>query len=202
MITSDYKLPKETAALIDAELRPGERIAWIGQPIPWRLARKSLPLVIFGIPWTAFAVFWTLMAARPSTSGTAVEGEADALSQLFRFFPLFGVPFILVGLALLSFPYWLSREARRTAYVITDQRALIIDAHGWRAVSLRSFEPKRLTDLSRTQSSDGSGDVIFERQRHSHTEGSDTTTDVGFLAVRNVKEVESLLRALVAKSGA
>src|SRR5688500_8206607 len=48
---------------IDAELDAGERIVWLRQPVPWLLWRSSLVVLIFGVPWTGFAVFWTLGAA-------------------------------------------------------------------------------------------------------------------------------------------
>ena len=52
------ELPPELATLVDAELASGERIAWTGQPNLETIPPASIPLMMFGIPWTAFAVFW------------------------------------------------------------------------------------------------------------------------------------------------
>ena len=183
----DVSLPREVATMVGSELQPGERITWAGQPIPRFFARRSIGAVLFGIPWTAFAIFWI--------AGASGFKWPD-FSHGAGLFPLFGVPFVLIGFGMLSTPYWMRRKARRTAYVITDRRALILDGGAWRSVTVRSFEPKRLGDFRRVQRTDGSGDLIFERTWATDSEGYKQSTDHGFLAIRNVREVESLIRQL------
>jgi hypothetical protein len=186
------RLPQQLRSLIESELQSNERITWLEQPIPGRLARSTLPIVLFGIPWTAFAIFWTASAAW----GTSKAGDAG----FFRAFPLFGLPFILIGLGMLSSPFWVRRSAKRSAYVLTDRRAILFRA-GWRGtVSVRSFEPQRLTDLRRKQRTDGSGDLVFAQDIRRDSDGDRHSTDVGFLAVRDVKSVEEMVRALVQRS--
>lgn len=175
--------------MIDSELRSGERVAWMDQPIPGRMARATWPIVLFGIPWTAFALFWTAGAAW----GTS---KMDGGPGLFSAFPLFGLPFILIGVGMLSSPYWARRRARRSAYVLTDRRAIVFTA-GWRgSITVRSFEPERLNDLRRKQHPDGSGDLVFAQDIRRDSDGDRLATDVGFLAVREVKSVEEMVRAL------
>lgn len=188
----DNNLPKEVASLVDLELEPGERIIWAAQPIPGRFARRSIGLVLFGIPWTAFAIFWIAGA-----SGFKIPD----FSHGFGFFPLFGVPFVLIGFGLLSSPYWMRRKARRTAYVITDKRALILAGGSWRSTTVRSFEPYRLGDIRRVQNADGTGDLIFERTWAGDGDGGRQSTDHGFLAIRDARNVETLVRDLVRSSG-
>jgi hypothetical protein len=183
----DNNLPRDVAALVGAELQPGERITWAGQPIPGRFARRSIGAVLFGIPWTAFAIFWIAGA-----SGFKLPD----FSHGFGLFPLFGVPFVLIGFGMISSPYWMRRKARRTAYVVTDQRALILDGGWWRSTTIRSFEPHRLGDIRRVQNLDGSGDLIFERTWASDNDGGKQSTDHGFLAIQDVKTVETLIRQL------
>jgi hypothetical protein len=167
-------------------------VTWSAQPLPGRFARKALPAVLFGIPWTAFALFWTAGAAWGTSKA---EGAG-----FFRAFPLFGVPFILIGLGMLSSPYWMSRKARRTAYVLTNRGAIVLSG-GWRgSVTVRSFEPERLTDLRRKQNPDGSGDLVFAQDIRRDNDGDRHSTDVGFLAIREVKSVEEQVRALVAQT--
>jgi hypothetical protein len=188
MVIPDGKIPFELQRMIDAELSGGERVTWSAQPIPGRFVRNGLGIVLFGIPWTAFAIFWTAGAAW----GTSRSGTLG----LFSFFPLFGLPFILVGFGMLSSPYWMRRKAKRTVYVITNRRAIVL-AGGWRgSITVRSFEPESLTDISRRQNPDGSGDVVFTRDIRRDSDGGRQSTDVGFLAVRDVKSVEQKVRAL------
>jgi hypothetical protein len=186
-------LPREVRSQVEMELQSGERIAWMDQPIPGRMARGSLGLVIFGIPWTAFAVFWMVMAAK-GVSNT----KGGAITWLF---PLFGLPFVLIGIGMLSSPYWARRRAERMAYVITDRRAIIFQG-GWRgSVNVRSFEPSALKgDLQRKQHADGSGDLIFAQELRRGSKGRQYTTNIGFLAVRDVKAVEEMVRTLAQKT--
>ena len=186
-------LPRDLRSQVELELQSGERLVWMEQPIAGRLARSSIGLVIFGIPWTAFSIFWVTMAAKGiSKSGVGPIGWL---------FPLFGVPFILIGIGMLSSPYWARRRAERMAYVLTDRRAMIIQG-GWRgSVNVRSFEPSALKgDLQRKQHADGSGDLIFTQELRRGSKGREYTTNVGFLAVRDVKAVEEMVRALAQKT--
>ena len=192
--------PTATAlALARAELRSGERMTWTGQPLPGRLARKGIPPMIFGIPFTAFAIFWITMATA-GTSHMHSHGGGDGVPRAFNFFPLFGLPFLLVGLGMLTSPFWMYRRARRVVYVLTDQRAIIFDAGFWNRLTVRSFDPERLHDLRRTQNSDGSGDLVFDRQWNWNGRNGRQATDIGFLAIPDVKRIEDAVRALAAKN--
>jgi len=86
-------------ALIERELAPNERVTWSDQPLPGRMAMNSVPMVIFGIPWTLFSMFWVAMAF----AGTMKEVQSGQWLALA--FPLFGVQFILIGFGMLSAPY-------------------------------------------------------------------------------------------------
>jgi hypothetical protein len=183
MTPADDFLPTELASLVDAELAKGERIVWIGRPIAWRFALPSVPILLFGIPFTAFALFWIGAARGFPGAGVPV-------------FALFGIPFVVVGLCMLLSPFWMLYRAGRTAYVVTDRRALVIEHGPFGRVMVRSFEPENLAVLSRTQHADGSGNLIFRREfRLEGRRGR--FADIGFLAVPDVREVEERIRELV-----
>jgi hypothetical protein len=178
----------ELRRALDAELAGGERIVWLRQPVPWLIWRASLVVLIFGVPWTAFAVFWTLGAA-----GLIGKSGARPSGWWAYIFPLWGVPFILFGLAMLSSPYWTARAARRTIYAITNRRAIVWLAKGWGKTEVQSFEPKRVLSLTRTERANGSGDLVFEQFRETH--GSSTTTiRRGFMGLSVVRDAEEVLR--------
>ena len=179
-------LPSHLRSLIEAELNDGEYITWVGTPIPGRFAMRSIPFVLFSIPWTAFALFWMAGAA---------GFQMPDFKEGFDLFPLFGIPFVLVGFAMLSSPYWMIRKAKKTAYVLTKDRAIIFD--GGFSTTIRSFGPDRLVDLRRKQRADGSGDLIFEREHSFDNDGDRRSTDHGFLAIPDVKAVEDMVRQLV-----
>jgi hypothetical protein len=138
--------------------------------MPVQYAKRIIPIaLLISIPVSIIAICWTIV------------------------FPILGVPLILVSLYCLAIPYWVWRAARRSAYVITDRRAIILDAVGWRSTKIRSFGPDQLKNFTRREKSDGSGDVVFVLSGGGHDKY------VGFLSVSNAKEVEGRLRALVSK---
>jgi len=181
-----WSLPPRLRSLVEYELADGEELIWAAQPDPRRFALKSLPIVLFGIPFTAFALFWIAGA-----SGFKIPD----FSKEIAFFPLFGIPFVLIGLGMLSAPFWMMRKARRTAYVITARRAIIFQG-GW-STKIRSFGPEDLQDLRRRQRRDGSGDVVFTKEISYGNQGRHRIKDIGFLAIPDVKEVEDLLEEIV-----
>ena len=161
--------------------------------MPWLLWRGSLALLIFGVPWTAFAVFWTLGAA-------GLIGKFSREAGLWGYiFPLWGLPFIFIGLVMLSAPYWAARAARRTIYAITDRRAIIWIPKVWGEKEVRSFEPRRLLSMTRRERADGSGDLVFEQFRE--TNGSSTTTiRRGFMGLADVRDAEAVLREVLLRA--
>ena len=173
--------------LIQSELQSFEQISWSGSPKASRMAVKTLPILLFGIPWTAFALFWMAGA-----SGFKIPD----FSQPTGFFSLFGVPFVLIGTVMLSSPLWVMRKAASTAYVITTSRALIFSPGAFGSVGIQSFLPDQLTGIRRVQLPDGSGDIIFGKKYSTDSEGSSTITDIGFFGVPDVKRVEERIRAL------
>src|SRR3712207_4913094 len=115
-------LPEEIDNRVRSELRDREHLVWAGQPRPSRVMRSAIPIVLFGIPWTAFAIFWMVVASGMLFGGFGGGGPGP-FGAFFSCFPLFGLPFVLVGLGMLSSPFWMYRRAKRTCYAVTDQRA-------------------------------------------------------------------------------
>lgn len=191
MLGSQSPDARRMQARLEAELSPGERVQWQAMPIPRWFEPGSLVVFLFGLPWTAFAVVWTLGAA---------WGVSKANGPWFvGFFPLFGVPFILVGLGMLSMPCWARLAARRTIYAITDRRALIIQ--GIRTVETRSFAPNLLSNLLRRDRRDGSGDVLFSRKEWRDSDGDRSVKEIGFVSIPEPRKVEALLRELAERHG-
>jgi hypothetical protein len=180
----DDPLPPDLEDRVNAEVEPGEKIAWIGRPRGNRYVLMSLPIVLFGIPWTAFSVFWIIMAS-----------SAVKIGPAGYFFPLFGVPFVLIGFGFLSAPFWAARRGRRIAYAVTDRRVILIEPvflGGLRVVSLASDE---LGSMERVERADGSGDIIFGqtfRVIQGHTNVVPNLRRMQ--AIPQVREVESLIR--------
>jgi hypothetical protein len=183
-------IPTALRNKVEMELRSGERIIWTAQPIPKRFSRGGWLISIFGIPFFTFSVFWMTMAGKMSGSAPGP----------FRFFQLFGVPFVLVGLGMLTAPIWMRRKAARTVYLITDQRAVILSEGLGGRTRIDSYAPEQLQSLTREQFSDGSGDIIFITRTWRDSDGDRRTQRLGFIGVPDVKAVEEHIRALAEKA--
>ncbi len=181
---------------VRSELQSGERVVWIGQPRPGPQMFQVLPIVLFGIPWTAFAVFWTGMAAWVISRGSP---EHHGLPLAAWAFPLFGVPFVLVGIGMLTSPFWVRRKALRTCYVLTDGRAIVMEPLWLRGVRFRSYGPEQLASMWRVERRNGTGDLIFQETTSTGAKRGQTRTEDGFLGVERVREVEELVRDTLLK---
>ncbi len=142
-------------AAVTRELRRGERLLWSGAKIRRMNWIALIGSWLFAIPWTAFALFWTWMA----WGGTAGESLADR--DLFGWiFPLFGLPFILVGLGMLSAPIARMFLAGRTIFAITDQR--IVRLVVGPTVKSTSVPARRIGMVERLERPSGTGTLSIE----------------------------------------
>lgn len=178
-------LPAELQARVKGELKPGEVVVWAGQPLPGRYAARGGCLWLFFVPWTAFAVFWICGAA---------QFRLPTFTSAMDFFPLFGLPFVAIGVVGLSSPLWMRRVARKVVYVITNQRAFSIE--GWRTLTVRSYLPAQLASITRRERADGSGDLILAIESYAGTRGATNTRERGFFGLAEVKLVARLLEDL------
>ena len=113
-------------------------------------------------------------------------------------FSLFGLIFLAVGLWLLAAPWWLARVAARTVYLLSDQRAVVMAGKLLGGVTVQSFDPARLTGITRNERADGTGDLVFEQFVQRRGTGV-TTVSRGFMAIDDVRDVETLIhRTLLA----
>ncbi|HKP84987.1 MAG TPA: hypothetical protein VJZ26_02750 [Blastocatellia bacterium] len=168
----------ESQQTAQAQLEPGERLLWYGKPDPRRGLLVTIPLMLFAIPWTGFSLFW--MAAASGFAFVESEPGWDSL------FALFGVPFVLVGLGLLTSPYWLYKKAKLTVYALTNRRAMIITGHATRKI--QSFAGGDIGLIERTERANGRGDVIFAT-----VETKKNSQQVGFMGISDARRVERLL---------
>ena len=179
-------IPRRLRDKVDRELESGDQTQWIDMPIPRFFTPFATASFLFGIPWTASAAFWMY--------GAAGFGVPDFNQGGPPVFPLFGLPFILVGLAMLAAPLWAYRKAFKTVYVVTDRRAITFDG-GW-SMTIRSYPPAELQNVYRNERANGSGDVIIARRAWRTANGARQSEELGFLRVRQAKDVERLLRDL------
>lgn len=131
----------EIAAALQGYLLPGERLTWTGRPPAGvRLTGKDALFIPFSLVWGGFALFWEAM----------VLSQALTNPEVPWIFPLFGVPFVVIGLYLIAGRFWADAWLRsRTLYALTDRRALVLrTAFGARLTSSPLSGPVRLARQS------------------------------------------------------
>ena len=171
--------------LLDRELARGERVMWQSSPAPVSRALASASTFLFGIPFLAFALFWTWGATGGFGGGHGIDGAFS------KFALLWGSMFIAAGTAMLLSPLWACWCAMRTLYAITDRRAILVDVPLWRA-TIRSFSGERLAEVVRRENPSGDGDLIFERELTGVKKGHATYREIGFFAIDQVRAVQRL----------
>jgi hypothetical protein len=180
--------------LARSELRRGERLLWVGQPRPKLFARQARGAVILGLVWTAFSTVFFTVAVSGMLSGS-VRSVYDPIAFLP---PLL----VLLGLAVLSTPFWMRRQAKRTYYALTDRRAILWEPAYFKAVEVRSYGAEALTGVYRVEYP-GGGDLVLVEDHVIRPDNEGTrisTTKHGFMGIENVREVEELLRRMVLRT--
>ena len=172
------------------QLNPGERLLWSGSPAPGAAAVSGVPVTLFGIMFIGFAVTWI-------SGAISATGQAAGAWSLF---PLFGVPGLLIGVALLLGPLWYAIAAAHTVYAVTEGRALIIT--GSRARTVRSYTSADVDEVVRVERPDGSGSVFFATRTTTSARGSTRRRRIGFVGIPEVRRVEQLIRDHVQREAA
>lgn len=132
--------------LLERELSPGERIVWSATPSILKWWGFYFVVVLLAVAALLEWKVWSLM------------------SHLFRVMPSPEVPlmegiFILTIILTVLIPVALWWSTRRILFVVTDRRAIIIQALcGCRT---KSFTGEQLVRVARTENRHGSGSISF-----------------------------------------
>ena len=185
-------LPANLQQKLRDELKANEKAIWIGQPDPNVIMKQGFKLYFFFIPWTLFALFWIYGASGFKMPTFNFENGFDAFGTLF---PLFGLPFVMIGFWGLSSPVWAKRRAENTVYAITNQRLLLL-MFGKNS-KIESYYAKDVKQLERNEKLDGSGDLLFATKGYRVSDGDPRTNKDGFYAVQDVKNVERLVASFL-----
>ncbi len=165
----------------------GESVVWVGQPNPIRFAMQKIPMFLFSIPWTAFALFWVYAAS-------GFQFPPDFSKGGFAFFPLFGVPFVLIGLGLMFSPLYAYINAFKTMYIVTNKSIRIVKNGSTKKVEV--FTARDIEKIERKEKSDGSGTIIFAYKESTSSKGNTTRTPLGLYGISDVRAVEQYIIAI------
>ena len=179
MTIRNQELPPEA---VTRRLASGERLIWWDRPDPVRYARRDANFgVLFGVFFLGFAIFWMTTAYRAPGA-----------------FFLFGIPFVLAGLWMVTAPLRAYRAAHTTAFALTDKRVLIVTGSTVRARLLDHIEY-----VETESGADGSGNVLFMSEPVAFApwqwNTQQTTRRSGFIAIADAERVGQELLSLMEK---
>ncbi len=157
----------------------GERVVWQAQRLA-RTDRKALGIYLFAVPWTAFSVMWTTFASVASLK------SLDTLGPMSLAFPLFGVPFIAIGVFMLASPFTGLFMGSRTLYAATDRRLIKLSIG--RSLKTESVPMARLGAVERNERPDGSGSLVYGVRIGTDSDGDSTVERFAIADVADVFE--------------
>ena len=180
--------PRPLADALRRDLAPGERVLWSAQPRGALLA-AGLGIWLFAIPWTVFALFWESMAFLPWVTSTK---SPDWTRWTFGIvMPLFGLPFVAIGLWMLWSPIRRMRKARDTLYALTDRRAIRIV--GGRTTEQTSVFLDRIGPVELSRRADDWGTIRIQTHSRVDSEGDRTTERFEMAGVPEVSKAHRLI---------
>ena len=130
-----------------------EHLVWSGRPRQGIFLRASdAGAIPFSLMWGGFAIFWEAVVL----SSVFHPGRRAAGPVAFLF-PLWGVPFVLIGLHIMVGRFFVdARRRRRTWYGVTDRRAIIVAAG-----RTTSFDLRTIGQVELQRHRDGTGTITF-----------------------------------------
>lgn len=196
------ELPENLAEQVKEQLQGKERLLWVGQPHPKLMMIRAIPVVIVGVIMLIVGVIVPFLMKSPGGAGM------DGMSILI------GLGVGGVGIIVLTAPIWAKKKALKTVYALTNRRALIWKAGFLWGYDFEEYSAAEMTGMKRQNSwfVKGAGDLVFKEEKHitTTTTGAGrtrhggynpghTTTSVqiiqhGFMALKDVAEVDKLIR--------
>lgn len=174
----DPDSPVSWAPLLD----PDEYILWQGRP-DGGLHLKGSNLLIsgLGVGFIAFSFFWIAMAF--SFPGT----QSNPLGWLF---PMFGLPFVAVGLWLVFGVHVVDvRKRRRSIYALTNKRALIGTDFGTRRLKSHPISKDTALELR-----PGPPDTVIFAVVERHNDDETRVEEIGFEYIADGARVYEMIR--------
>jgi hypothetical protein len=138
--------------LFKDEILKDEKILWSGQPETSVIfTNADIFLIPFSLLWGGFSIFWEVGVL--STKGKSGQGAPF-------FFPLFGIPFVLIGLYFIFGRFiYKNFKKKRTYYALTNKRVIILTNTFGKNVQAEFID--RIASMNKTVRANGIGTIRF-----------------------------------------
>jgi hypothetical protein len=160
-------------------------VLWSGSPVRGlRFESADLAKSGFGLIFFSFSLFWIHGAWNQSSGANSTQATL---------FPLFGIPFVLVGFYLfVGHFFWSALCRRHTEYAVTNQRVIV--RSGIFSTTTKSIEYRKIPTLTLTEKSDASGWIQFGETKADHSGDGVSYTATKMEAVPDVRVVYDIIR--------
>lgn len=188
MKLTDTDLNVRDREWVESVLQADEELLMLCKPQVRLWRWEYTPITLFSFVWLAFIGTISFFALSKSIGRL---GEEPGLLVLL----LFLVPFWVLGIGLLCTPWRMRALDRRTVYLLTSKRAVVLRPSEFRFHPTQKDYPLEHGMIKEVQEEgDGSGSLVFDYEVQ-HTKSGDNFLPVGFLHVPQLQRVKDILRS-------
>lgn len=172
---------KDLLAVAKEELRLREKVVWHCQPNAFRRMFLAFGTWLFMVPWTGISSYFVYKL----TLQESIEPVAFLFSLLFP----------AVGLLVMFTPFYEWAKAKKTIYIVTNQRVFIIEY--LRTLKVMNIDLDKISNIEKKISTSGYGDLILYRDFYLDSDKDKKEKEHGFFAIPDVREAEKHISKLL-----
>ncbi len=169
------ELPVEWMEKIRSKLKADETVLWYGRPSAEGLRKHYKIPAAGGVFFIVFSILWIV--------GASFQAGRTPASDFW--FPLIGIPFLLIGIFLSLLPMQAASRVNRMMYVVTDRRLLIMGMGVF--VSRLTIDGRESFSVEVSERGDGRGDVSL------HVGNRKDPTRIQLIDIPDVKSVVEIM---------
>jgi hypothetical protein len=141
---------------LESALESSEHLLWSGAPVTGiRFTIFDWFMIPFSLVWGGFAIVWEFLAIT-----AFIDSLEESLDLFVLIFPLFGIPFVIIGAYMMVGRFIAdARQRERTYYGITDRNVIIITG---KEQNIRVLPLASLQEVMMKERRDGSGTIMLE----------------------------------------
>lgn len=191
-------LPPDVAASLYQVLLSGEKLSWVAQPVPALAVRGALVVALLGVAPLAFgslAMAMAIFSALPDLPHAYAAGRTGETVGLLAI-PLFAGVFIAAGLAMMAWPWFAVRRARRTVCAVTGFRTLTVRFSRDAPAIVESWSASEIGAIDPRTRADGAGDLWFVQRLRQFADGRVRPGRKGFVGIPDVAGATLAVRRL------
>ncbi len=186
-------MPPDLRKALNAEIAMGERVLYAGMP-DWRVEWGALfAILVFGLGWSAISFFFFgmslggLLGLVPFNSNGKPAGFGMNV-----FFFVFSLPFVAIGVEMLSAPFLGIRKSRHTVHAVTDAR--LLNVYVGRDKGAESYPLTKVNFVKRMDRRDGTGNLSIGYGVEKDSDGDPRPLTMDWSGIPDVRRAEQIIR--------